>query len=209
MGAFPYIGPPPPRSMAFGWDPGQAQVKKRFEARGFKVRIYPHTTPILDELKCCCGILPMCALRWGQNGLEKYRLAKQWEQFKIVLLFSLSFYYSAIIRMFSLNRRTAWTLWNVILKKVPEISRGRHDFEAKPDWPDTDPDNGWKKTGIETVCPTEPSSPSRATGFEMTIERASFNSKLNSRKISCTCTPAIFRKWPPRHRTLFAGPSTW
>ena len=29
----------------------------------------------------------MCILRLGENGLEKYRLAKKWEQFKIVLLF--------------------------------------------------------------------------------------------------------------------------
>ena len=29
----------------------------------------------------------MCILRLGENGLEKYRLAKTWEQFKIVLLF--------------------------------------------------------------------------------------------------------------------------
>ena len=29
----------------------------------------------------------MCILHLGENGLEKYRLAKKWEQFKIVLLF--------------------------------------------------------------------------------------------------------------------------
>ena len=29
----------------------------------------------------------MCILRLGENGLKKYRLAKKWEQFKIVLLF--------------------------------------------------------------------------------------------------------------------------
>ena len=29
----------------------------------------------------------MCILHLGKNGLEKYRLAKKWEQFKIVLLF--------------------------------------------------------------------------------------------------------------------------
>ena len=36
---------------------------------------------------CCCGNLPVCILHLGENGLEKYRLAKKWEQFKIVLLF--------------------------------------------------------------------------------------------------------------------------
>ena len=49
----------------------------------------------------------------------------------------------------SLNRRTAWTLWNAIPKlhgpKVQKISRGRHYFAAKPDRPDADPDNGWKR----------------------------------------------------------------
>ena len=30
--------------------------------------------------------LPMCILPLGENGLEKYRLPKKWEQFKIVLL---------------------------------------------------------------------------------------------------------------------------
>ena len=34
---------------------------------------------------CCCGNLPVCILRLIENGLEKYRLAKKWEQFKIVL----------------------------------------------------------------------------------------------------------------------------
>ena len=29
----------------------------------------------------------MCILPLGENGLEKYRLSKKWEQFKIVLLF--------------------------------------------------------------------------------------------------------------------------
>ena len=29
----------------------------------------------------------MCILHLGENGLEKYRLAKKWQQFKIVLLF--------------------------------------------------------------------------------------------------------------------------
>ena len=29
----------------------------------------------------------MCILHLGKNGLDKYRLAKKWEQFKIVLLF--------------------------------------------------------------------------------------------------------------------------
>ena len=29
----------------------------------------------------------MCILHLGENGLEKYRLTKKWEQFKIVLLF--------------------------------------------------------------------------------------------------------------------------
>ena len=29
----------------------------------------------------------MCTLPLGENGLEKYRLSKKWEQFKIVLLF--------------------------------------------------------------------------------------------------------------------------
>ena len=29
----------------------------------------------------------MCILRLGENGLKKYRLATEWEQFKIVLLF--------------------------------------------------------------------------------------------------------------------------
>ena len=29
----------------------------------------------------------MCILLLGENGLEKYRLSKKWEQFKIVLLF--------------------------------------------------------------------------------------------------------------------------
>ena len=29
----------------------------------------------------------MCILHLGENGLEKYRPAKRWEQFKIVLLF--------------------------------------------------------------------------------------------------------------------------
>ena len=36
---------------------------------------------------CCCDNLPVCILHLGENGLEKYRLAKKWEQFKIVLLF--------------------------------------------------------------------------------------------------------------------------
>ena len=36
---------------------------------------------------CCCGNLPVCILHLGENGLKKYRLAKKWEQFKIVLLF--------------------------------------------------------------------------------------------------------------------------
>ena len=36
---------------------------------------------------CCCDNLPMCILHLGENGLEKYSLAKKWEQFKIVLLF--------------------------------------------------------------------------------------------------------------------------
>ena len=36
---------------------------------------------------CCCGNLPVCLLHLGENGFEKYRLAKKWEQFKIVLLF--------------------------------------------------------------------------------------------------------------------------
>ena len=36
---------------------------------------------------CCCGNLPVCILHLGENGLAKYRLAKKWEQFKIVLLF--------------------------------------------------------------------------------------------------------------------------
>ena len=29
----------------------------------------------------------MCILHLGENGLEKYHLAKKWEQFKTVLLF--------------------------------------------------------------------------------------------------------------------------
>ena len=29
----------------------------------------------------------MCIIPLGENGLEKYRLSKKWEQFKIVLLF--------------------------------------------------------------------------------------------------------------------------
>ena len=29
----------------------------------------------------------MCILLLGENGLEKYRLSKNWERFKIVLLF--------------------------------------------------------------------------------------------------------------------------
>ena len=29
----------------------------------------------------------MCILHLGENGLEKYRLVKNWEQFKIVILF--------------------------------------------------------------------------------------------------------------------------
>ena len=36
---------------------------------------------------CCCDNLPVCILHLGENGLEEYRLAKKWEQFKIVLLF--------------------------------------------------------------------------------------------------------------------------
>ena len=36
---------------------------------------------------CCCDNLPVCILHLGDSGLEKYRLAKKWEQFKIVLLF--------------------------------------------------------------------------------------------------------------------------
>ena len=36
---------------------------------------------------CCCDNLPVCILHLGENGLEKYGLAKKWEQFKIVLLF--------------------------------------------------------------------------------------------------------------------------
>ena len=36
---------------------------------------------------CCSDNLPVCILHLGENGLEKYRLAKKWEQFKIVLLF--------------------------------------------------------------------------------------------------------------------------
>ena len=36
---------------------------------------------------CCCGICQCVYSTWVKNGLEKYRLAKKWEQFKIVLLF--------------------------------------------------------------------------------------------------------------------------
>ena len=36
---------------------------------------------------CCRDNLPVCILHLGKNGLEKYHLAKKWEQFKIVLLF--------------------------------------------------------------------------------------------------------------------------
>ena len=38
-------------------------------------------------ISCCCANLPLCILHLGEIGLEKYRLAKKWEQFKIVLLF--------------------------------------------------------------------------------------------------------------------------
>ena len=49
-----------------------------------------HQTRITNDVmtnSCCSDNLPVCILHLGENGLEKYRLAKKWEQFKIVLLF--------------------------------------------------------------------------------------------------------------------------
>ena len=58
---------------------------------------------------------------------------------------------------------------NVIPKlhgpKGQDISRGRNDFQAKPDRPDADRDNGRKKANIETVCPTEPQAPAEPQVF--------------------------------------------
>ena len=58
------------------------------------------------------------------------------------------------------------------------------------------------KGGYWNCLSSRAPKPSRATGFELTIQRASFNTSRTCEEIPCACTPEIFQKWPPRHRTL-------
>ena len=90
----------------------------------------------------------------------------------------------------------------------PEGSRhfgGRNNFEAKPDRPDADRDNGWKKANIETVCPAVPQAPAEPQVLRWRL-RELLSVQAELAKIQCAFTLAIFQKWRARHRTLFAEP---
>ena len=94
--------------------------------------------------------------------------------------------------------------------KAPWPEGSRHFERKECFWSEARPAGRrpWQrmKKGEDWNClSSRAPSPSRASGFEMAIERVSFCA-------SRTCTnsmsvyPSDFQKWRPRHRTLFAEP---